>query len=274
MKNIKFLLLLFTASLAFTGCEDVIEVDLDTAEPRLVIDASIEWIKGTDGSNQTIRLTTTTGYYEPEIPVVSGATIFVTNNTSGAVFTFNEAPNTGNYVCTDFIPVINDEYSLTVINDGETYTATEKLFAVPEISNVIQDDEGGVLGDEIEVRFFWQDNGAEVNYYMARFDIDLLPYPDYDALDDEFFQGNEMFAFISHEDLKAGDVVHFKLGGTSERFFNYLMQLTNVAEPGGGPFQTPPTTVRGNLVNETNIDNYAYGYFRVTEVDIMEYTVQ
>lgn len=276
MKNIKPILLLLIASLAFTGCEEVINVDLETAEPRLVIDASIEWLKGTDGSNQTVKLTTTTGYYETEIPVVSGATVFITDTTTGAVFNFTETPGTGEYICTNFIPVINDNYTLTVISNGQTYTATEPLYAVPEISNIVQDNEGGFLGEDIEVRFFWQDNANEINFYMARFDIDVLPYPDYDAIDDEFFQGNEMFTFIDHEDLEPGDIVHFKLGGISERYFNYLMQLTTIAEggSGGGPFQTPPVSVRGNIVNQTDINNFALGYFRVTETTTEDYTIQ
>jgi hypothetical protein len=51
MKNIKYILLLMIAMFA-AGCEDVVDVDLNTAAPRLVIDASIDWEKGTDGSVQ------------------------------------------------------------------------------------------------------------------------------------------------------------------------------------------------------------------------------
>lgn len=79
----------------FTGCEEVVEIDLATAAPRLVINASINWEKGTSGSSQTIKLTTTTGYYQTQIPIVSGATITVTNSTN-TVFNFIETPNTGN----------------------------------------------------------------------------------------------------------------------------------------------------------------------------------
>lgn len=38
-------IILVTIGLFLTGCEDVINVDLDTAAPRLVIDASIDWVK-------------------------------------------------------------------------------------------------------------------------------------------------------------------------------------------------------------------------------------
>ncbi|MBL7712163.1 MAG: hypothetical protein JNL13_06860, partial [Chitinophagaceae bacterium] len=45
------------------SCTKVVVVDLKTAEPKLVVDASIDWVKGTPGHEQQIKLSTTTGYY-------------------------------------------------------------------------------------------------------------------------------------------------------------------------------------------------------------------
>jgi hypothetical protein len=260
--------------LLFSGCEEVVDVNLDTAAPRLVVEASINWVKGTEGNVQTIRLTTTTGYYNTEIPQVTDAAVSVTNS-AGTVFTFDNVADTGNYTCTNFIPQLGESYTLTVIRGDEVYTAVETLFAVPDIARVEQDNEGGFLGDEVEIRFFFQDNGAENNWYMNRFDTAVLAFPEYDVLDDEFTQGNEMFSILSDEDLAPGDVVDIKLYGTSERFYNYMEILLSVSEGGGGgPFSTTPSTVRGNLVNQTNEANYALGYFRLSEVATLQYTVQ
>ena len=59
MKKYTLILVLFL-TFGLVSCEEVIDVDLDTAAPRLVIDASLKWEKGTDGSTQKIKLTTTT----------------------------------------------------------------------------------------------------------------------------------------------------------------------------------------------------------------------
>lgn len=260
------------ATLALTSCEKVIDVDLDTAAPRLVVDATLEWEKGTDGSEQHIRLTTTTGYYENTIPTVSDAAVTVTDG-NGNVFTFNEE-NPGDYVCRNFVPVLNLGYTLTVTTGSDVYTATETLFPVPEIGDIEQENDGGFMGDEIEVRFFYQDDPDAVNYYVARFDTEVIPFPDLYAYPDEFFQGNRTFEFFSDEDLKAGDVVNFRLAAVSRRCQEYTTKLTTVAGNAQGPFGTPPATVRGNLVNTTNPSKYALGYFRVSEVDKASYTVQ
>jgi hypothetical protein len=41
-----------------------------------------------------------------------------------------------------------------------------------------------------------------------------------------------------------------------------------------GPFQTTPAAVRGNIVNQTNIDNYALGYFSLSEIDYRDYVIK
>ena len=66
-------------SFAFIGCEDVIDVDLNKSEPKLVIDASIKWEKGTTGNEQTIRLTTTGDYFNNTVHVANGAVVTVTD---------------------------------------------------------------------------------------------------------------------------------------------------------------------------------------------------
>ena len=42
----------------------------------------------------------------------------------------------------------------------------------------------------------------------------------------------------------------------------------------GNPFQTTPTSVRGNIINQTDASNNSLGYFRLSEVDTKEYTIQ
>lgn len=271
MKFLKPIFLLLCATGLLIACEEVVEVDLEPAKPRLVIDAGIEWIKGTDGSHQNIKLTTLTNFYASEIQEVSNATVFVSNS-DGIVFEFVEIPGTGEYACTDFVPIIGETYELSVISDGQTYTATEKLVGVPEITRVEQDNSGGFMGDQVEVAFFYDDNGNEENFYLSQFDTGFLPYPEYSTENDDFSQGNEMFENFSHEDLATGDSVEMGLSGISERYYNYLSIILSSDE--GGPFQTPPANAQGNIVNLTDEGDYALGYFRLSEVDSVVYVVE
>ncbi|HSD15405.1 MAG TPA: DUF4249 domain-containing protein [Flavobacterium sp.] len=272
MKNLLYITLLLLV-FSFVSCEDTVDVPLDTAEPKLVIDASIKWQKGSVGNEQKIKLTTTTNYYNATVPKVSGATVFVTNS-ANVVFTFTEIPDTGEYICTDFVPVINETYTLTVIHDGVTYKATDKLYATPEIDSVEQTTVPGFDGDIIQVKFYYQDNGAEDNFYLIGAKNSTKVFPEYGVIDDEFFQGNQMFGFYTDENLKAGDKLDFGLQGISERYANYMDKLISISgNQGGNPFATPPATLRGNIVNQNNQDDFPFGYFSLTEIDTLNYTV-
>lgn len=272
MKNLKYILFLFT-TLLFISCEEVVDVDLNTAPPRLVVEASIDWIRGTDGQQQTVKLSRTRGYYDNAIPTVSGATVTITSN-AGTVFNFVEEAGTGKYVCNNFQPAINQTYVLTVIDNGQTYTATEKMYAAPIITRTAQTDAGGFLGEDIEMRFYWNDFPDEDNYYLSRIDANVLPFPEYDVNNDEFFRGNEMFELFFDEDLVAGDSIDIKLFGISQQYHDYMNVLLEAAGGGGNPFSAVPVAARGNVINQTNNANYALGYFRVCEVGSLTYIVQ
>lgn len=267
-------ILIVTVGLFLTSCEDVISVDLDTAAPRLVIDASIDWERNTTGNEQKIILSTTTGYYSNEFPTVSGAIITVSNSSS-SIFNFNETSTPGEYICTNFIPVIGETYTMTINLNGETYTAVEKLITTTSIEdNIVQSNSGGMAGDEIEITYYYQDNGSEENYYLHRISTANVAFPEFKTENDEFSQGNLISESYSNEDLNSGDNVEIKLYGISKRYFDYFNKLKLASGNDGSPFQTTPTAVRGNIINQTNSKNFAFGYFRLSEVTNKDYTIQ
>lgn len=269
MKLIKLFLLL-AAVFPFIGCEDVVEVDLEEISPRLVVEASILWHKGSDGNHQFIRLTETTGFFEEDIPPAEGASITIFSE-DGKKFSFEEV-NPGIYKTEEFKPEINSTYVLELIYRDEIYTATETLIPVTSFEFVEQSTNGGFGGDAIELKAYFNDPPDEANYYLARFFYEDLSLQIYD---DQFTDGNLTFAYFTSEDLFSGDNVNFELQGISRRFYEYLFILRSQSgSNGGSPFQSQPTTVRGNLVNITNPENFAFGYFRLSETDFLDYTIE
>lgn len=274
MKNIINLIIVLFTVIFFNSCQDVVDIPLNTTNPKLVIDASIIWQKGTTGNNQVIKLTTTTDYYTNVIPVVSGATVFI-KNSSNVVFNFTETPNTGLYLCNNFIPVIDETYTLTVINNGQSYTAVETLKSVAAITSVTQETQNGLGTDFLKLKTFFNDPANAENYYLYKYKFTKNLKPEYSVDDDQFFQGNTFFSLVLEKDTEPGQQVEITHYGISKPYYNYMSILLGVAgTSGGGPFQTPPATVRGNIKNETNFDNYPLGYFRISEVDVTNYTIQ
>lgn len=274
MKNkINIIIVLLTA-LFFNSCQDVVDIPLNTDRPRLVIDAAINWKKGTTGNSQVVKLSTTTDFYTNAIPVVSGATVFI-KNSSNVVFNFIETPNTGLYLCTNFVPVINGTYTLTVINNGQTYTATETLKSVASITSVTQEIQTGLGTNFLKLKTYFNDPANTENYYLYKYKFAKNLKPEFSVDDDQFFQGNTFFSLVLEKDTKPGDQVEITHYGISKAYFNYMSILLSVAgTSGGGPFQSPPATVKGNIKNQTNFDNYPLGYFRASELDVTNYTIQ
>ncbi len=274
LKKIALFAVLFSAFL-ITSCQDVIDVPLTSASPRLVVDASINWQKGTIGATQKIILTTTTNYYGTAIPAASGATVSVTNG-DNTTFNFIEDGTTGIYICTNFKCKIGDTYTLFILYKGESYFATETMKSVAAINRIEQKSDGGFLKDQYEVLFYFKDEANIENYNLARFLPNYLKVPTFYASDDRFTDGQVVNWNYSEKDLKPGNTLEFTHYGISKPYYNYMSILISVAggSGGGGPFQTAPVSVRGNVVNQTNIENYALGYFNASETEKIVYTIK
>ena len=270
MKNFLYILVLL---LTFS-CEDIIDVDLNDAPPRLVVDASIKWFKNTPGNEQSIKLTISAPYFDEDVTPATGAQVSITN-TSNVSFTFLEVGNTGIYITSNFIPIINETYTLTIIYQGDSYSGTETLKSVAPIDFVEQKDDGGFTGEETELKAFYTDPADEENYYFFEFISDIPAIPSLAVYEDQYTNGNQIFGFYTEEDLTTDDVVIIRNHGVSREFYNFMfILLQQNSQSGGGPFETQPATVRGNCVNQTHPENFPFGYFRLSEVSELIYVVE
>jgi hypothetical protein len=271
-KNKALIFLNFLLVLFFSSCEDTVTLDLETGETKIVVDAEIIWQKGTDGKEQTIKISKTAPYYNNTTPKVSGAQVRIENK-NGDIFTFNET-GPGLYVCTNFVPVINMDYTLYVTAEGQSFTAVEKLTSVTPIDKVEQNivpDFGGE--DIIELTFYYKDPIDEVNYYLTDYKSGFLLFPEYELTDDELLNGNQISTRFSDEDkMKPGSIVEITHRGISKNFYNYMNLILEIY--GGSPFSIPPGNIRGNIVNTSDPNNFAFGYFRLCEADKVSYVVK
>ncbi|RMA64935.1 DUF4249 domain-containing protein [Ulvibacter antarcticus] len=260
-----FLLIFFFGMLA--SCEDIIDVDLNTAEPRLVVEASINVLE--DGSSTPlIRLTTTAPFFDSELPIVEDAIIEITDQ-NGIVYPFTYELD--GYYTADFIPQLDIDYILSIVYNGETYTATEQLQTTTPLEYVEQRNDGGFTGEEVELKVYFSDPLGIENYYL----IEGLSIrgDEQDVFNDEFFDGNVVFGLYLAEDLASEDEVTFNLYGVNKQFHDFMFILLQQTG-GGGPFETQPATVRGNIVNVSNSDNFPLGYYRISQQSTIVYTVE
>jgi len=281
MKNYIFKILL-TLLLLTGSCTDVIDIEVPEAAPRLVIEASMDWIKGTSGSQQTIKLSTSTPFFDNLVEnPATGAIVKVINDTDSREVIFTDQ-NNGNYVTNEFVPVMGQSYTLEILYENEIYLASETMTPVTDITSVFQTRENGFDKDALEVNIEFNDPKDIKNFYLTKFQRrgDLLQTL-FDVKD-EFTDGNKMSIFyekINNDDtgeteFVPGDIVDIGLNGISEQYYNYIKLLIQQSGGAGGPFSTTPAEIKGNCVNINSPENYAFGYFRLSEVDKRVYTFE
>jgi hypothetical protein len=254
--------------LLFSNCEKVVDIDVPTIEPKLIIDASFEVLfnESPVTANVAVKLKLSTDYFDETIPTVSDAIVFLTNTTDGSVINFSDVNLNGNFApIINFIPKDAIEYELTVVYKSEIYKGNATKVKSTQIDSAIQGDETLFSGKETEVKVTFKDNGDNENYYLFNFTNNLfLP------LEDRFFNGtNYNFSFFyQEEEIEVPTNVTVTMSGITKDYFTYFRILQNQSgTSGGGPFQSVPSSLLGNVINTTNEANFPLGYFHISETD-------
>ena len=265
MKRVVVIILL---SLINIGCEDVIDVQVPSEEPRLIIDALVR--VDTSLLFQTIRVKVGfTNNFFSDVAVTGLKQISVTNiDKSGSFFDPNYAIllevapgvyETG--VSNSFLT--EGELVFQVEHEDQRYLARTHYVPVVPMDTIIQGDGSRVNGDEIELITTFTDNPDRDDYYL--FDYG---FGEYFTTDDEFYQGQQIeFPYFYNQQLEPGQEVDVSILGVDKPFYDYMNQLIEQSKTVGfDPFATPTATVRGNIINVTEIDNIDY-YDNVFQTD-------
>lgn len=266
MKKIYFLPLIVL--FIFSNCEKVIDVDVPSIEPKLIIDASFQvyFDESPVTANTTVKLKLSADYFDDIIPVVTNATVYLTDLSSNSIINYSDTNADGDYEPdTNFIPEDNVVYELTVIYNNQTYKGNAtKVKSTPFIS-VIQGDETLFTGNETELKVSFEDDGTQENYYVIDYTNNIFL-----TLDDRFFNGAvyNFSSFYQEDEIELPTTVTIKLSGITKEYYTYFEILTSQGGASdGGPFQTAPTALLGNIINNTDNDNYPLGYFHISETD-------
>lgn len=266
MKNIKIIIVL--SILLFTSCEKVVDIDVPSIEPKLIIDASFEvfFDESPIIANTVVKLRLSADYFEDEIPTVTNATVTLTNLSDNTVIPFIDTNLDGNFEpINSFIPADNVEYELAVTYNNEIYKGKATKIKSTAINSIIQGDETLFSDDQIELKILFSDNPEEENYYL--FNIDTYNFVN---IEDTYFNGSDynFSYFYEDENIELPKEIAIKLSGISKDYYTYFAILLNQSgESGGGPFQSIPSSLLGNIINTTNDANFPLGYFHISETD-------
>ena len=253
---------------------------MDTKEKELVIDANIDWEKGTTGQEQTIQLSYTQPYYSQEAPEgASGASVLVADN-QGNIFPFVEY-TAGTYKNLNFNPVLGRRYALVVQHQGKEYVASDILKEVPQLTedNITQSNDGGFTRDQIMLTLRFDANAGETNNFVLRIKASSDGVTRIYGFNDRYFPDGRFSTQIlsrsnkEEEKFKRGDTVEITLFRVSETYMNFVRILTNNSSNNAGLFSIP-NRVRGNIINRANPQENPLGAFRVAQYSKVVYVIK
>ena len=261
-------------SIIFISCEDPIDISLNNTKEILVVEAFINWIKENETTEQEVNLSLSSPYFITDFKAANNANVVVEDE-QGNIYKFYEQGNSGRYLTNDTIPYKLDEtFTLKIEFKGEKYTAKESLTSVSSIERVEQETINLFGRESVQLEAHAYDPIDERNYSFFEFIGDKLEIPEYNVFRDDFSNGGEYFGFLLDSKLKTGDSIRIRQYGLSNIGYNfwYLLILQNTQQ--GGPFQTNPVNLVGNLVHESDSNLNPLGYFRVSEASEIKYIIK
>ncbi|HLV51624.1 MAG TPA: DUF4249 family protein [Flavobacterium sp.] len=269
MKKV-FQIVLFLTVFSFISCEEDIVLDFDKTVPKLVIEANIF---AEESIYNKIHLSTTTDYYSNIYPSIDDAQVVIKDLSENVDYPFLNIGN-GDFSNLNFNPKNGISYELTVVYKDEVYKAVSTPLQAPEITDIQQTENNNMGGDWYEFRFYYQDNPDEENYYLSQM---IAPTSvSFGTWNDQFDNGNltsDLFIFLK-EDVESGDTLYYAINSINKDYYNYLSKILSISGSATNPFASPMGTIKGNIVNQTNKDNHALGYFHIAKRNYYTYIVK
>lgn len=246
-------LLLLLAVLAIPACKKVIQVDLNSVTPQIVIEGEV-----TNGpAPYYVRISRTVDFSTPNVfPTVTNAIVRLTDTTNGISDSMVQI-NPGLYRSVEVGGVQHHTYMLQVTVDGKQYTAISTMPGLVHLDSVTFAQNIG-FDNKLEINAVagFQDPQGLGNYYQFTEDVNGRPVPDIFVFEDRLSDGR-FISYPLYNDsayLAPGDTLTLTMNCIDENIYNYFFTLMNVA--GNNNFQSATPT---NPVS--NISNGALGYF-------------
>ncbi len=238
---------LFAFVLVFSSCTKVIDIDLNSKDPQIVIEGNV-----TDQAGPyTVRITQSVNFSATNtFPEVTGASVTIADNASNSELLTEVSP--GVYQTNTLQGVPGRTYTLTVIANGKTYTSVSTMPGLVTLDSLLLEPNLS-FGSPFLIIPRFQDPAGAGNYYRCVETINNVRLADYFLYDDLFsdglVNGQPLLDFTTI--LESGDSVSVDLQCIDKQVNLYFYSLQQTASGNTGAPANP----------ESNISNHALGYF-------------
>jgi len=255
----------FSAIVFLSGCQQVVSIDLNTANPRVVIEGNIKDQPGP----YSVFLSMTGSYFDTTLatPPISHAQVVIMDDLENCD-TLKEVIK-GTYQSSTLIGVSGRTYTLSVKIDGKEYMATSSMPAKVFIDSLYalpRQGFGGESGYDIYVTF--KDPPELGNYYRinartsAVIPADSIDGRRYRLFTDKLTNENEMTERIrAGRNVTVGDTITIELCSIDKATYDYFHTLSDILSSDRSPTSLSPANPNSNISGD------ALGYFSAYTTD-------
>ena len=244
----------FFLCMAFLSCEKVIDINLNKANAKFVIEGNMSDIPG----DCRIRITQTVNFSDPSMfPEVENAVVSIREDQKEPVELIET--NKGIYESVEIWARPSHTYTLTVEAEGQKFTSTVKVPEKVSFDSLYIADFTGFGNTRKFANVVFRDaEGLGNSYRFIQYKNYLLNSNIF-ILNDEYSDGriiNTFLAFFDNSDyqrLDTGDTVMVEMQGIDPSVYKFFQSLSQ-SSTGGNESVAP-----GNPVS--NIKGGAIGYF-------------
>ncbi|GAA4099374.1 hypothetical protein GCM10022392_24460 [Mucilaginibacter panaciglaebae] len=239
-------------SLIWVACKNVIDLNLRSTEPQLVIEGNI-----TDETvPQRIIITRSASLDSPNryAPVTNAAVKLI--NAKGQEFSLIQR-TPGAYYSTSFAGRYNQTYQLRVQVDGKTYLAAATMPPKVPIDSIALSVQTFGTTAEKTIIIFYQDTPNLANYYRFILSVNGTQVKRIFTRDDQFNDGHLVQAYLYQDDikLKSGDRVDIEMQCIEQDIYTYWYTFSLQSN---GFTTATPTNPPNNFIGSKPL-----GYFSV-----------
>ena len=249
----KFCFIFLILILLLSGCEKVVNVDLNVADPAVVIEGNVDAVNRL----AEVKISKTSSYFDQsESEKVSGADVWITINDLES-YQLEEIQN-GIYSFEEIPVKTGATYRLMVTSNSKIFEGTSVLQPKIKIDTLLSyyDDSYSFFDDNYVVSVYFDDPPNVDNYYRIKVYVNgelRNKADDFVLFSDRYFDGRRVWIDLQNFDFNPDDTVDVQLISLDEKIYDFYNTFIDLLRnnPGSAAPANP----------NTNLSNGALGYF-------------
>ncbi len=251
MIKLRQLSIIFLIILAFSSCEEKMDLNSENSEQKIVVEA----LFADNAMASYLRITKSKGIYESVVdhPIVEDAIVKLIDDTAGTVIDYTYQGN-GSYQ-TNTNGIVGHNYHLEIDADGQHITAEQTMLGAVPLNRIVSKSTDNP--NRFMLNTYFDDNPDTQDYYLyIMYPADQTVEPRFSVASDLQYDRSLNTLLIPDEVFNQGEqwfVFMFHIDRSNYNYLKVILRAMKSLNSGSHPFYgislgNPTSTIHGDSV--------------------------